>query len=39
LMIRRLPAASALVPSGIDVGFGVLYLVAGVAIARRRFAA
>jgi ABC-type multidrug transport system permease subunit len=38
LMIRQLPAASALVPSGIDFGFGMLYLIAGVAIARRRFA-
>jgi len=37
LMIRNLAASSALVPSAINFGFGIIYTVAGVAIARRRF--
>ena len=37
LMIRNLAASSALVPAAINFGFGIIYTVAGVAIARRRF--
>ncbi len=37
LMIRNLAASSALVPSAVNFGFGIIYTVAGVAIARRRF--
>jgi ABC-2 type transporter len=38
LMIRRLPGSAALVPSAVNVGFGILYAAVGVRIARRRFA-
>jgi hypothetical protein len=38
LMIRGLPVSAALVPSAINVGFGILYAAVGVRIARRRFA-
>ena len=37
LMIRNLPASSALIPSAVNFGFGIIYTVIGVAIARRRF--
>ena len=37
LMIRKLTAASAVVPSAVNFGFGIIYTVVGVAIARRRF--
>ena len=37
LMIRNLAASSALVPAAVNFGFGIIYTVAGVAIARRRF--
>ena len=37
LMIRQLPASSALLPSAVNFGFGILYTIVGVAIARRRF--
>ncbi len=37
LMIRNLAASSALVPAAANFGFGIIYTVAGVAIARRRF--
>ncbi len=37
LMIRNLPASSALLPTGVNFGFGILYTFVGVAIARRRF--
>jgi len=38
LMIRRLPVSAALVPSAVNLGFGILYAAVGVRIARRRFA-
>jgi hypothetical protein len=38
LMIRGLPVSAAIVPSAINVGFGILYAGIGVRIARRRFA-
>jgi hypothetical protein len=37
LMIRNLAASSALVPAAVNFGFGIIYTVAGVAIARRSF--
>jgi len=37
LMIRQLPASSALMPTAVNFGFGILYMIVGVAIARRRF--
>ena len=37
LMIRNLAASSALVPAAVNFGFGIIYTVVGVAIARRRF--
>jgi ABC-type multidrug transport system permease subunit len=37
LMIRNLAASSALIPSAVNFGFGIIYSVIGVAIARRRF--
>ncbi len=37
LMIRNLAASSALVPAAVNFGYGIIYTVAGVAIARRRF--
>lgn len=37
LMIRHLAASSALLPSAVNFGFGILYTIFGVAIARRRF--
>ncbi|MDB5107542.1 MAG: Export transporter permease protein [Candidatus Binatus sp.] len=37
LMIRDLSASSAIVPSAVNFGFGILYTIVGVAIARRRF--
>lgn len=37
LMIRNLAASSALAPTAVNFGFGILYTIAGVAIARRRF--
>jgi ABC-type multidrug transport system permease subunit len=37
LMIRDLPLAAVLVPSAVNLGFGILYAAVGVAIARRRF--
>jgi ABC-type Na+ efflux pump permease subunit len=37
LMIRNLDASSALIPSAVNFGFGIIYSVIGVAIARRRF--
>jgi len=37
LMIRGLPAGSAIAPSAINVGFGVLYALIGIPLARRRF--
>lgn len=37
LMIRRLPAVAAVVPSVINLGFGVLYTLIGIPLARRRF--
>lgn len=37
LMIRDLAASSALIPSSVNFGFGIIYTVIGVAIARRRF--
>ena len=37
LMIRNLAASSALIPSAVNFGFGIVYTVVGVAIARRRF--
>jgi ABC-type Na+ efflux pump permease subunit len=37
LMIRNLAASSAVVPAAVNFGFGILYTVVGVAIARRRF--
>jgi hypothetical protein len=38
LMIRGLPVSAALVPSAVNVGFGILYAAVGLRIARRRFA-
>jgi ABC-type Na+ efflux pump permease subunit len=38
LMIRDLAASSAIIPAGVNFGFGIIYSVIGVAIARRRFA-
>ena len=38
LMIRDLPLAAVLLPSAVNLGFGILYAAVGVAIARRRFA-
>jgi ABC-2 type transport system permease protein len=37
LMIRDLAASTALVPAAVNFGFGIIYTVIGVAIARRRF--
>jgi ABC-2 type transport system permease protein len=37
LMIRHLTASSALVPTAVNFGFGIIYTIFGVAIARRRF--
>jgi ABC-type Na+ efflux pump permease subunit len=37
LMIRNLAASTALVPAAVNFGFGIIYTVIGVAIARRRF--
>jgi ABC-type Na+ efflux pump permease subunit len=37
LMIRNLAASSAVVPAAVNFGFGIIYTVIGVAIARRRF--
>jgi len=37
LIIRELPAGSSLVPSAVNLGFGVLYALAGAEIVRRRF--
>jgi ABC-type multidrug transport system permease subunit len=37
LMIRHLAASSALAPAAVNFGFGILYTIVGVAIARRRF--
>ena len=37
LMIRNLAASSALLPAAVNFGFGIIYTVVGVAIARRRF--
>jgi ABC-type Na+ efflux pump permease subunit len=37
LMIRDLAASSALIPAAVNFGFGIIYTVIGVAIARRRF--
>lgn len=37
LMIRNLPASSAVIPAAVNFGFGIIYTVIGVAIARRRF--
>jgi len=37
LMIRNLAASSAVIPSAVNFGFGIIYTVIGVAIARRRF--
>ena len=38
LMIRHLPASSALWPAAMNFSFGILYTLIGVAITRRRFA-
>jgi ABC-type Na+ efflux pump permease subunit len=38
LMIRNLTASSAIIPAAVNFGFGIIYSVIGVAIARRRFA-
>jgi ABC-type multidrug transport system permease subunit len=38
LMIRGLSASSALVPSAVNLAFGFLYMIVGIAISRRRFA-
>jgi ABC-type Na+ efflux pump permease subunit len=37
LMIRNLAASSAVFPAAVNFGFGIIYSVIGVAIARRRF--
>ena len=37
LMIRGLPVSAALVPSAVNVGFGILYAAVGIRITRRRF--
>jgi ABC-type multidrug transport system permease subunit len=37
LMIRELSPASVLIPTAINFGFGLVYTIIGVAIARRRF--
>jgi ABC-type Na+ efflux pump permease subunit len=37
LMIRNLAASSAVLPAAVNFGFGIIYTVVGVAIARRRF--
>ncbi len=37
LMIRNLAASSALLPTAVNFGFGIVYTAIGVAIARRRF--
>lgn len=37
LMIRKLAASSALMPTAVNFGFGIIYTMVGVAIARRRF--
>jgi ABC-type multidrug transport system permease subunit len=37
LIIRELPARSSLVPSAVNLGFGVLYALAGAEIVRHRF--
>jgi hypothetical protein len=36
-MIRNLAASSAIFPAAVNFGFGIIYTVVGVAIARRRF--
>src|SRR5579885_2233540 len=38
LMIRRLSVSSALLPSAINLAYGVFYMIVGIAVARRRFA-
>jgi ABC-type multidrug transport system permease subunit len=38
LMIRDLSVTTALIPTAINFGFGILYTIIGVAIARRRYA-
>jgi hypothetical protein len=38
LMIRGLTTSSILLPSAVNVAFGFFYMVAGIAITRRRFA-
>ena len=38
LMIRGLSASSVLLPSAVNVAFGFVYMIAGIAISRRRFA-
>ncbi|MGO9452375.1 MAG: ABC transporter permease [Candidatus Binataceae bacterium] len=38
LMIRRLPASSALLPCAVNLAFGFVYMFVGIAITRRRFA-
>ena len=37
LMIRKLAASSALIPTAVNFGFGIIYTMVGVAVARRRF--
>ncbi len=37
LMIRDLPASTAVIPAAVNFGFGIVYTIIGVAIARRRF--
>ncbi|MGH6799704.1 MAG: ABC transporter permease, partial [Roseiarcus sp.] len=38
LMIRGLPASSAILPTAVNLGFGILYAATGALLARRRFA-
>ena len=38
LMIRGLSVSSAILPSAVNLGFGFVYMVVGIAISRRRFA-
>ncbi len=38
LMIRRLSASSAILPSAVNLAYGLFYMVVGIAISRRRFA-
>ena len=38
LMIRGLSASSALIPSAVNLAYGLFYMVVGIAISRRRFA-